>query len=64
MTDIQIICRFLSPACSAFVMRTRKEWAAYTKNPRDKAHKGCLKRDAIRCRLENIAYTRHLESLK
>jgi hypothetical protein len=63
MTDIQIICKFLSPACSAFVLRVRKEWADYMKNPRMHARPGCLKREHVRLTLENIAYRRYAKTI-
>lgn len=59
LTDEEILFRFLGTRARRFVRSVRDEWAYYSGHPMSKARSGCLKRDAIRVRLEKLAYFRY-----
>jgi hypothetical protein len=61
MEDNDILFRFLSPKACRFVRKARREWMFYLRGY--KAQEGCLKRDAIRFRLEKLAYARYAKTL-
>ena len=64
LEDDDIISRFLGWRAKRFVRQARAEWASYMRHPYWYSHEpGMLHRDAVRFRLESLAYRRYAITL-
>lgn len=62
MSDNEILFKFLGSRARRFVERVRSEWALYL-HPWAQARPGCIRRDAVRFRLERLAYYRYSKTI-
>ena len=62
MSHMEILFRYLTPRACRFVRQVEFEWHTYL-NPSRKGLTGFLKRDELRNKLTNLAYSRYILTL-